>query len=89
MKFMKKIILLSLILILNNVMQAQNWQAISSAPTSWRFDEMYFLNPQKGWAINPVYNYLSPAQSGGVFTTNDGGASWQKIFDSSKTFIRL
>lgn len=64
------------------------WQALPNAPASWRFDDMYFLNPQKGWAINPRYHYLTPNQYGRVFTTNDGGQTWQKISDSSETFIR-
>lgn len=67
---------------------AQTWETLTNAPVSHRFDDIYFLNPQKGWAINPYYSYLSPNQFGRVFTTNDGGQTWQNVFDSSKTFIR-
>ena len=82
------IILLVLLSIFLNNSYAQTWQTLTNAPVSHRFDDIYFLNPQKGWAINPYYSYLSPNQFGRVFTTNDGGQTWQKVFDSSKTFIR-
>ena len=85
----KYIILLLAIISIQTTLNAQwTWQALPNAPVSWRFDDMYFLNPQKGWAINPSYNYLFQNQYGRVFTTNDAGQTWTLLYDSSTTFIR-
>lgn len=65
-----------------------SWQALPNAPHSYRHDDIYFLTPQKGWAINAWYGHQTPIQYGQVYTTNDGGATWTKIFDSSETYIR-
>lgn len=65
-----------------------SWQALANAPHTYRHDDIFFLNPQKGWAINPNYEHQTPTQFGQVYTTDDGGATWTKIFDSSLTYIR-
>jgi photosystem II stability/assembly factor-like uncharacterized protein len=87
---MKKILFSMLAIItFQATLKAQlSWQALLGAPISWRCDDMYFLNPDKGWAVNPYYDYLFPNQYGRVFTTNDGGQTWSLLFDSSVTFIR-
>lgn len=77
---------ISITLITN--LNAQKWQALPNAPGSYRFDDIYFLNPQKGWAINLYYGSSNPVQFGQVYTTNNAGNTWQKIYDSSKTLIR-
>ena len=72
-----------------NVAKAQlNWLPLSSAPKSYRLDDFYFMNPQKGWAISPCYNYLTPHKWGQIWTTSDGGNSWKILKDSSTTFFR-
>lgn len=74
---------------LGSFAQAQYyWEALPNAPITWRFDDMYFLNPQEGWAINPYYSYLTPNQYARVVHTTDGGQSWETLLDSSVTFIR-
>jgi len=86
---MKNILLLLVLISLHTNLKAQwNWQALPGAPVSWRCDDIYFLNPDKGWATNPYYNYLFPNQFGRVLTTEDGGLTWDVLFDSSQTFIR-
>ncbi len=64
------------------------WQALPTAPQSYRFDDMFFLTPKMGWAINPNYDSLNPIQYGRIFKTNDGGNTWQKLIDSANTFYR-
>lgn len=64
------------------------WHALSGAPQSYRFDDMHFINPLQGWAINPAYMSFSPTQYGRVFKTNDGGQTWSLIHDSSLSFYR-
>jgi photosystem II stability/assembly factor-like uncharacterized protein len=65
-----------------------HWQAIQGAPVSWRLDDMHFLNPLEGWAVNPYYSYLTPVQRARVVHTSDGGQTWEILLDSSETFIR-
>lgn len=92
MASMKFKYLFALLLLLSICCHAQyNWQALPTAPVSYRFDDMFFLNPQMGWAINP--NYLNPnvypsIQFGRIFKTIDGGNSWQLLKDSSNTIYR-
>lgn len=86
MKFRGLLILLGCC---NCICYAQyTWQTLVNAPASWRFDDVYFLTPQKGWVGNGHYSWLIPQQFGQIWTTNDGGASWTKTFDSSTSFIR-
>lgn len=88
---MKKMLLLALVALSLTVpvLHAQpSWRALPNAPRSWRLDDIYFLTPQKGWAINPYYNYLNPKQRGRILTTNDGGWTWTTLLDSSLTFFR-
>ncbi len=64
------------------------WHSLPTAPTSWRFDDFYFVNPNLGWVINPSYNYLGPNQYGRICKTTDGGNTWQILIDNSTTFFR-
>ncbi|MCW3122465.1 MAG: photosystem stability/assembly factor-like protein, partial [Flavipsychrobacter sp.] len=64
------------------------WQALPSAPASYRFDDFHFINPDTGWAINPYYVHSRPNQFGRVFRTIDGGANWTQLVDSSITYYR-
>ena len=65
-----------------------SWVALPGAPNSWRFDDIFFLNPLKGWAINPIHSKVPPGQYARIFTTNDGGRTWIKLLDNSRTFFR-
>ena len=65
-----------------------SWLPLAGAPKSYRLDDFYFLNPQKGWAVSPSYDYLTPHEPGRIFTTNDGGVNWKLLVDGSKTFFR-
>src|SRR4051812_44124784 len=77
------------VLFLTQDVHAQaSWDALANAPTSYRLDDIYFLTPRKGWAINPNYYYLFPRQYGRICTTNDGGRTWSTLVDSSQTFFR-
>ncbi len=64
------------------------WQTLPTAPKSLRCDDVFFLNPSLGWAINPPYNFGTSPLLGRIFKTTDGGNTWQKQKDSSITFYR-
>jgi photosystem II stability/assembly factor-like uncharacterized protein len=87
---MKKIsTLFAIALLFSLSIKAQlSWQPMAGAPKSYRVDDFYFVNPQKGWAISPNYDYMSPKIPGRIYQTNDGGVNWGLLVDSSKTFFR-
>ena len=63
-----------------------DWQALPSAPTTeYRFDDVYFLNPQMGWAIQPIGGTTVLGQ---VWETRNGGATWVLNHDSALNYYR-
>jgi len=65
-----------------------SWQALSNAPKSYRLDDIYFLNPNLGWAISPSYTIESPTKFGQIYRTTNGGTTWELQKDSSLTYYR-
>ena len=75
-----------------NTLKAQATWAATSAPTTWdRYDDVYFINADTGWAVtlydsdyytHQVYEYAT------IIKTTDGGNTWQKMLDSSKAMFR-
>lgn len=68
---MKKIFLL--ILVSSTFLSAQTWQPLTSIPSNTigsnqRFDDVFFLNENLGWAANGYYS--------AVYKTTDGGINW-------------
>ena len=58
--------------------QTYNWKLLSSPPsTTGRYDDVFFLNENLGWAAR--------GGNGTVFKTTNGGASWTEQFVSSAT----
>ena len=67
---MKKIYLLSL-LFSCTLFSQPHWQeltAISTNPNNQRFDDVFFLNDNLGWAANGAY--------AAIYKTTDGGITW-------------
>lgn len=78
---MKKLILL--FLLVSKFLSAQTWQPLTSLPSNTigsnqRFDDVFFLNENLGWAAN---GYFSE-----VFKTTDGGANWISQITGLGTF---
>ncbi|CAM4318173.1 T9SS type A sorting domain-containing protein [Flavobacterium terrigena] len=68
---MKKAALL--FLLISNFLSSQTWQPLTSIPSNTvggnqRFDDVFFLNENLGWAANGGFAE--------VFKTTDGGATW-------------
>jgi photosystem II stability/assembly factor-like uncharacterized protein len=79
---MKKILFfLSLSVMQLNVMA--QWTPTASPAASYRHDDVYFLNPDVGWAIK-----FSGGNNGYIIKTIDGGTSWQTLLDSSGAKFR-
>ena len=66
---MKKIVLL--FLFVSNFLSSQTWQPLTSIlvnGNNQRFDDVFFLNENLGWAANGYFS--------AVYKTIDGGANW-------------
>ena len=61
-----------LLLLITSISNAQlTWSPITSIPANpgvQRFDDVFFLNENLGWAVNGYYS--------GLFKTTDGGITW-------------
>ena len=70
---MKKLLLILFIFPLIGI--SQSWQAVPNLfdnVSGVRFDDVYFLNDNLGWAVNGFY--------AGAYKTTDGGLSWELKF---------
>ncbi|MES2622512.1 MAG: T9SS type A sorting domain-containing protein [Bacteroidota bacterium] len=64
--------------------QTYQWTATNSPVPFVRFQDVYFLNPDTGFAIN-LYAINQP---GFIAKTTDGGDTWTKVVDSSLCLFR-
>jgi photosystem II stability/assembly factor-like uncharacterized protein len=55
------------------VSDAQSWKQTSTLPQANRYDDIYFLDDMRGWAVN---------SNGRIFKTINGGAEWREVLDS-------
>jgi photosystem II stability/assembly factor-like uncharacterized protein len=56
-----------------------SWQTLNSVPIVTRYNDIYFVTPDRGWIANG---------SGQIYRTLDGGVSWQKQFEKSTVHFR-
>ncbi|MFN8397129.1 MAG: hypothetical protein U0176_21075 [Bacteroidia bacterium] len=61
-----------------------NWVPTNSPANSYRFDDIYFLNADTGWAVNFAYSN----HDGYVTRTIDGGNTWDILWDSTGAALR-
>ncbi|MBK8965093.1 MAG: hypothetical protein IPM36_00130 [Lewinellaceae bacterium] len=71
-----KIVLVSLILPLTGL--SQTWQPLD-IPSAPRYDDVFFLNQQKGWTCN---------SNGQIYQTKDGGQNWTLQYDQFGIHLR-
>jgi photosystem II stability/assembly factor-like uncharacterized protein len=55
------------------------WRPLGDAPVVQRYDDVWFLTPERGWAVN------SDAK---VLRTSDGGATWQATKIPDAVYLR-
>jgi photosystem II stability/assembly factor-like uncharacterized protein len=60
------------------------WTPTNSPFNSFRFDDIYFLNPDTGYAVNFAYT----TADGFVTRTHDGGMTWDIVWDSTAFSFR-
>ncbi len=77
---MKKYLYLLLLLVCN-ICNAQTWQILPNSPqsSSFRHDDIFFLNKDTGWVCNV---------DGNIYRTNNGGKNWKFQFQQPKTSFR-
>lgn len=51
----------------------------TSAPNATRYDDIWFVDPDVGWAVN---------SAGSILKTTDGGASWDSQFSAPGVYLR-
>lgn len=62
-----------------------SWQ-VTSAPSFDRYDDIYFIDADHGWAIAPYTAWIQ--EYGGILRTTDGGANWETQVDSVGALLR-
>jgi photosystem II stability/assembly factor-like uncharacterized protein len=70
---MKKILIFSLFLSLFAKAQTYNWEVLPNSHEAARHDDIHFLTPRLGWAVN---------SQGEILKTTDGGDSWETKFNT-------
>lgn len=78
-------VLLATLLFCHHPLPAQTWTA-AGAPYSQRYDDIYFVNADHGWAISPYDAWAG--ELGWIIETTDGGDTWNTIVDSSGLMYR-
>lgn len=59
---------------INSYTQSLRWVELPNSPyTSWRYDDIFFVNAYTGWA---VYNTSFASNQGYVYKTTNGGFNW-------------
>lgn len=72
--------------------QSPGWHTLPKAPNTdttspLRFDDVYFINAYTGWVIKGTRYYV-PNDTGSVYRTTDGGASWQMVNNQIRGYLR-
>lgn len=56
------------------------WRQVLETTQGWRFDDVFFLNPNLGWAAG--------SEGGKVYKTTDGGQNWEQQASFPENYIR-
>jgi photosystem II stability/assembly factor-like uncharacterized protein len=74
---MKKIIIFFLFFSFSAGAQIYNWEILPNSREAARHDDIHFLTPSFGWAVN---------SQGEILKTTDGGTSWKLKFNNLSYF---
>ena len=55
------------------------WNKLNTEPYRGKQDDIYFIDEYKGWYVNG---------GGNIYTTSNGGQTWEKCFSKPGTFFR-
>jgi len=84
---MKSLPVLLVLICCKSFSQVYQWAPTNSPTGVWRYEDVYFLNPDTGFAVH--YNEEPfGGLPGYIIKTVDGGTSWIKVVDSSESTFR-
>jgi len=77
----------------SNLFAQYNWVVYPNTPsTPYRFDDVYFINPNQGWLVDPIdvinTRPFGVLNYGRVFETRNGGVTWTLVHDSMDSYLR-
>ncbi|MDC8002552.1 YCF48-related protein [Aureisphaera galaxeae] len=58
---------------------SQTWETLNASTLSWRFEDLYFVDEDKGWVVDGA---------GQVLHTADGGENWTQQYFNSDYYFR-
>ena len=61
------------------LLHAQDWETLPNAPVTTRHNDVYFISPDTGWAVNGAAE---------IHRTNDGGLTWERQFFQPESHLR-
>lgn len=64
------------------------WNITSAPKAKFRYNDVFFVTQETGWAIRPYENFDGDIEYGGIYKTTDGGTSWSAQIDSSHVHFR-
>lgn len=72
------LIVFTLFLSLSSWSQAE-WQTLNASSQSWRFEDLFFVNEEVGWAVDGA---------GLILKTSNGGQSWTQQMSAPNLYFR-
>jgi photosystem II stability/assembly factor-like uncharacterized protein len=75
---------ISFVFFLFSISGLAQWSATPSPTVAFRYDDIYFITPSMGWAVN----YATSPTNGKIIKTTNGGLSWQTVLSSSGARFR-
>ena len=76
---MLRLLLALLLATAPHLLHAQDWETLPNAPVTTRHNDVYFISPDTGWAVNGAAE---------IHRTNDGGRTWGRQFFQSQSHLR-
>lgn len=85
-----KLVTVGLVLLITSVSHAQltnyKWEILKSLPKQGdRYNDIYFVDEMRGWAIAPYMGIHYPGQ---MYRTVDGAQTWSAVLDSNLGHLR-
>lgn len=74
----------TLIILFSTVIAQAQWGNTPSPSVSYRYDDVFFLNPDLGWAVV----YANTSVTGKIIKTTDGAQTWQTVLSGSGAAFR-
>lgn len=80
MKIFRNLFTISFLGLICSVLNAQNWEQLSIPESPSRYDDVFFLNENLGWAADGA--------GSAVFKTTDGGLNWTESTYNNDEYLR-